>query len=163
MSDVLKVMPDIYCFVNDRKGTQPQKPGSSSISRQFLRCCSYASFKWCILHQQSGLKQKKCLLCFLWEMLQLLLNYKLLTSRLFSGVLFGILCTIVICSFLINTETILLLLRQEPEVARYSHISLANWYFVIYLQNTFLEIFLLFFPSLGYLQLNIMGHRMQFQ
>jgi len=43
-----------------------------------------------------------------------------------TALLFGVLCSIVICAFLINTENFLLLLRQDPHVARLVANSLHN-------------------------------------
>ena len=35
-----------------------------------------------------------------------------------TALLFGVLCSIVVCAFLINTENFLLLFHQDPRVAR---------------------------------------------
>jgi len=37
------------------------------------------------------------------------------------ALIFGVLCAALICGVLLNTETVLLLLRQDPQVAKYAH------------------------------------------
>jgi len=37
-----------------------------------------------------------------------------------TALIFGVLCAALICGVLLNTETILLLIRQDPQVAKYA-------------------------------------------